>query len=210
VTAPANLVSIGNYTIETGATIRVPIYLNNSDNISGVGIKMTFDPAVVNVTSLDPVYPENESGFFPEYSQEDVGNFRLFYGPDTSSPGVITINTFKNGSGLNGSQVIGYVRMRAVGSAGNYSPLNISVLAMGDGEAKDVGTYGVENGSVTLSGIPDILSYYRGLRGEPDIVDTRELLMAADDWGDDIVPPGFDKAITTQELLRLADEWANS
>ena len=151
-----NVVSIGIQTIEAGGTLRVPVYLNNSSDIEAVGIKLTFDPAVVNISSLDPVYPENASGFVPLYSTEDVGNFTLFYGPDNrfASSGVITINTFKNGTGLSGDQIIGYVRMNAVGSAGSSSSLNISVLAMGDGNANDVGTYGVENGSVSITATP--------------------------------------------------------
>jgi len=114
-----NDISIGNYTIETGTTLRLPIYLNNSDNISGFGIKLSFDPAVVNITSLAPTYLENETTFNPGNSVSDGGNFTFFYAVDSSSPGVTTINTFKIGSGLNGSQIIGYVRMQAVGSTGD-------------------------------------------------------------------------------------------
>jgi len=134
---PVNLVSIGNYAIETAATIRVPVYLNNSEDIASVGIAMTFNPAVVNMTSLDP---------------EDVGDFTQFYGPDNrfTTDGVITINTFKNGSGSSGDLVIGYVRLHAVGSAGSSSPLNISVIAMGNGEAKDVDSYSAANGSFMI------------------------------------------------------------
>lgn len=44
--------------------------------------------------------------------------------------------------------------MKAVGRAGSSSPLNFTILAMGDGNANDVGTYGVENGSVSITATP--------------------------------------------------------
>ncbi len=53
----------------------------------------------------------------------------------------------------------------------------------------------------------DILAYYRGLNVYPNIVETVDLLRAADDWIGNIVPPGFSVPITTQQLLTLADEW---
>jgi parallel beta-helix repeat protein len=54
----------------------------------------------------------------------------------------------------------------------------------------------------------DILSYYRGLGNDPNVVETTDLLKAADDWSRNITPPGFASPITTQQLLSLADEWA--
>jgi parallel beta-helix repeat protein len=54
----------------------------------------------------------------------------------------------------------------------------------------------------------DILSYYRSLGTNPNVVETTDLLKAADDWSRNIVPPGFSAPITTQQLLILADEWS--
>ncbi len=56
----------------------------------------------------------------------------------------------------------------------------------------------------------DILAYYRGLGQYPNIVETSDLLNAADDWRNNIIPPGFYVSITTPQLLTLADEWRNS
>ncbi len=56
----------------------------------------------------------------------------------------------------------------------------------------------------------DILTYYRGLGQSTSIVETNDLLKAADDWRGDIIPPGFSVSITTSQLLALADEWRNS
>ncbi len=56
----------------------------------------------------------------------------------------------------------------------------------------------------------DILAYYRGLNQYVNIVETNDLMKGADDWRNDIVPPGFSVSLTTNQLLMLADEWRNS
>jgi hypothetical protein len=56
----------------------------------------------------------------------------------------------------------------------------------------------------------DILSYYRGLGSNPNVVETTDLLKAADDWSKNVAPPGFPSPITTQQLLTLADEWSST
>ena len=55
-----------------------------------------------------------------------------------------------------------------------------------------------------------ILTYYRGLGQYPNIVETADLLKAADDWTSSVIPPGFSVSITTAQLLTLAYEWRNS
>jgi hypothetical protein len=54
------------------------------------------------------------------------------------------------------------------------------------------------------------LSYYRGLGNDPNVVETTDLLRAADDWSKNVAPPGFTTPITTQQLLTLADEWSST
>ena len=56
----------------------------------------------------------------------------------------------------------------------------------------------------------DILSYYRGSGQYPCILETGDLLKAADDWRNDIIPPGYSVPITTGQLLTLSDEWRRS
>ena len=53
----------------------------------------------------------------------------------------------------------------------------------------------------------DILTYYRGLGINPSIVETTDILTAANDWRDNIIPPGFSVSIATNQLLTLANEW---
>lgn len=61
-----------------------------------------------------------------------------------------------------------------------------------------------------LSQNRDILSYYRGLGLYPNIVETSDLLTAADNWRSNVVPPGFSVPVNTVQLLTLANEWRNS
>jgi len=56
----------------------------------------------------------------------------------------------------------------------------------------------------------DIIDYYMDTYGTPGECDTPSLLAAADDWRDEVVPPGFDAPITTPQLLALADCWRES
>jgi glucose/arabinose dehydrogenase len=55
-----------------------------------------------------------------------------------------------------------------------------------------------------------ILTYYRSLGNDPNVVETTDLLKAADDWSRDTTPQGFTSPITTQQLLTLADEWSST
>jgi len=54
----------------------------------------------------------------------------------------------------------------------------------------------------------DILAYYRGLGEDPNVVETTDLLQAANDWANEVVPPSFTEPISTTQLLALANEWA--
>ena len=73
---------------------------------------------------------------------------------------------------------------------------------------KDGSNYGEYKDIIT--GETDILLYYRGLGNYPNVVETTDLLKAADDWSNNIAPPGFASPITTQQLLSLADEWSRN
>jgi hypothetical protein len=86
----------------------------------------------------------------------------------------------------------------------NYLSQNTDIrISTGSRTAWDVG-------SVKIYIYQDILSYYRSLGANPDVVETTDLLRAADDWSHNIVPQGFTSSITTQQLLTLAEEWSRS
>ncbi len=101
-------------------------------------------------------------------------------------------------------------------SAGASKTVTYSLTAPADAE----GVYSI-SGTVTASGVAntvggdstiavslDILAYYRAYSGDPNVVDTEDLLKAADDWANGVIPPGFTEPLTTAQLLQLADEWA--
>jgi hypothetical protein len=64
-----------------------------------------------------------------------------------------------------------------------------------------------EAGAQTITN--DIISYYRSLGSDPNIVETTDMLKAADDWSNNRTVDGFTSPITTQQLLILADEWSS-
>ncbi len=71
-------------------------------------------------------------------------------------------------------------------------------------------TIGVKGDNTITIGKEDILQYYRGMNFCYNIVETNDLLKAADDWTHNIIPSGFSASITTTQLLTLADEWIAS
>lgn len=72
-----------------------------------------------------------------------------------------------------------------------------------------LGGYYSNEFEITMVGQDKILTYYRGLGKDPSIVETSDLLQAADDWRYGIIPDGFYVSITTSQLLILSDEWRN-
>ena len=67
------------------------------------------------------------------------------------------------------------------------------------------GVIAVVHGDNTIT--HDIIAFYRSLGSDPDKVETTDVLKAIEDWGNNIAPSGFERAITTQEVLALIDEW---
>jgi len=56
---------------------------------------------------------------------------------------------------------------------------------------------------------PPVFAYYRGLDGDPTDVSDEDLLHAAYDWANHVIPSGFTTWLTDTELLQLAVEWAS-
>ena len=84
----------------------------------------------------------------------------------------------------------------------------------GGSESVYIGYTVIQNGVVNHKLLlPDpkgnMFLYYRGLGQNANILETGDLLKAADDWRNNIIPPGFSLSITTGQLLALADEWRN-
>jgi hypothetical protein len=132
-----NIASIGNFAVDTDVEIRVPLYLNDSIDVGSVGINLSYDPAVVSASSFDPA---------------DIGSFTGSYDPDNSNNtgGWITINTSKTGDGLNGNLIIGYLTLKALGSAGSSSPLDLNFLSLIDGNGSEIVQRSTIGGTFTI------------------------------------------------------------
>jgi hypothetical protein len=135
----------------------------------------------------------------------------------TGVPTKVTFTVTSNGIVVNGATVtmIG----NATGSNTTDINGNAVVIVNATGEDPIIATAsmtGYTSGTASIIVTPvivplqDILVYYRGLGQNPNIVETRDLLKAADDQRDKIVPPGFSVSITYGQLLTLAEEWKNS
>jgi hypothetical protein len=277
-------INIASQTVNvTGDTVIVPIMANNITNVAAYTISMTYNRTVVVVDSV---------------GAGALGGVTKVIDNVT---GVTQMSAFST-TPLSGNVILANIVLRAVGTAGQTSPLTLSITTLSDDNGNtipanvDNGTFSVatlaipildisvsptsvttgvptkvtftvtSNGSaingatVTMSGnatgsnttdvngntvinvnatgvgsitattsmtgytsgtasiivtpvivpLQDILTYYRGLGQNSNIVETRDLLKAADDQRNKIVPPGFSVSITYDQLLTLAEEWKNS
>jgi len=111
--AQPNEVTIGNYAAPQGQEIVAQIQIMNGANVGGAVINLSYDPSVVNATNA---------------VEADPNNFSAVINLDNASNGFITITGFVNASvvpGLNGNIRVASVTLRAVGSLGQTSPLNL-------------------------------------------------------------------------------------
>ena len=124
----------GDIIASCGNSVTVPIMILNATGVAGVGMKLTFDSDVVNVTAA---------------AEGDFTGYFGFNGRGTADGGV-TINTFATATDPTCDLTVAYVTLVAVGKAGAVSPLNLEILAMADQNGDTVsGT--ASNGSFTIS-----------------------------------------------------------
>lgn len=139
-----NDVSIGDHIVDPDGQIRVPIYLNDSTGVSGVTVLLEYDPAVVRAYS-DPIL--DQGTFLPIF----------VYNPDNTNnaTGSILITAAKSGQdNLVGNQIVGYVRLQAVGSAGSSSQLDLTINSLTTAAGDDVSPYSENDGSFAIKGQP--------------------------------------------------------
>ena len=118
----SNLVSIADVNIAAGGSKIVPIIIYNATGVASVGVKLSYNASVVNVTGATQ------------------GDFTSFFAPDLSNAanGWITINTFVIGAELTGDVKVADVTLEAVGNGGDSSPLNLEILSMADKFGNDL------------------------------------------------------------------------
>ncbi len=149
-----NTVSIEDVTSPLASEQRVPIVIYNSTGVASASVRLSYNASVVLAYS-DPVL--------------DNGSFTSFYAPDNShnASGYITINTYSMAAmasgikpfALTGNPVIGYVRLRAVGSGGASSALDLSDIVLTDDNSTEV-LYAVRNGTFVIvsDGTPPVVT----------------------------------------------------
>jgi hypothetical protein len=142
----SNVVSIPDgLTAASGDNVSTSIMLENSTGVASVGIKLSYNASVVNVTAAAQ------------------GGFTAFFGFDNTNAanGWITINTYIMGQDLTGDVKVADVTLEAVGNSGDASPLQIEILTLADQYGADVA--GIpDNGSFMVQIQPVITSCNSG------------------------------------------------
>jgi|LGVF01.1.fsa_nt_gb hypothetical protein len=112
-TVAATTVSIENVFVEPNGNATASIMISNVANMGVADINLTFDKSVVHVTGA-----ENS-------------DFDFMYMVINNSTGVARIGAFQiSSSGLNGDVKLADIRLDAVGSAGEASVLNLSIIEL--------------------------------------------------------------------------------
>jgi len=120
-------------TASRGNSVTVPIVSHDATGVACDGVKLTYDASVVAVTSITQ------------------GDFTTYFGFDDESAaeGWVTVNTYVSETSLTGDVKIADVTLKAVGDAGDTSPLDMEIIAMTDQSGHPVsGT--VRNGLFTV------------------------------------------------------------
>jgi hypothetical protein len=127
----SNVVAIEEVTVSPdGEVVVVPITIEHATGIGGMGIKLSYDPGVVNVTDAT------------------MGDFTAFFGFDNTNAanGWITINTYIMGQDLTGDVKVADVTLEAVGNAGDFSALDLAIVSIAD-------QYGIDIDGTTDKGV---------------------------------------------------------
>jgi len=120
-------------TASHGGYVTVPIMIRNATEVACDGLNLTYDASVVTVTSITQ------------------GDFTTYFGFDDESAadGWVAINTYVSETSLTGDLKLADVTLKAVGGAGDTSPLDMEIVAMTDQNGHAVsGT--VSNGLFTV------------------------------------------------------------
>jgi hypothetical protein len=132
----SDVVSIEEVTISPGGIVIVPIVIEHATGIGGIGIKLSYNPNVVNVTDAT------------------IGDFTAFFCFDDTNAanGEISLNTYILGQDLIGDVKVAEVTLETVGNAGDSSVLNLTILSMADQFGNDVN--GNTNDGVFVISLP--------------------------------------------------------
>jgi len=135
-------VSIQNATADTGQTVTVPINITGVTNLATADIWLSYNKDVVVVDSV---------------TAGDLGAITV--GIDNAT-GVTKMNWFST-TGVTGDKVFAYVTLKAVGSAGQNSALDLDVKELTDAVGSPItptvtdGTFGIPTGPPAVVSIQD-------------------------------------------------------
>jgi hypothetical protein len=120
-------------TASKGGYVTVPVMIYDATGVACSGVNLTYNANVVNVIGVTQ------------------GDFTTYFGSDDESAtdGWVLINTYASETSLTGDVKIADVILKAVGDAGDASPLDMEIIAMADQNGRPVsGT--VSNGLFTV------------------------------------------------------------
>jgi hypothetical protein len=179
------------------------MYINatGANTVGSLQLDVLYDQSIISANSITAESLTTGSMFAPNIDNI-AGKIRI---------GLISVG----GVTGNGQLVkINYSVIKA-----GVSKLEISGVSVTDASNNNIIVGSITGGSFSATTIAptvaqtpvsgDIVTYYKGL-GNPNIIETNDLLKAADDWRNDIIPQGYSLSITTGQLLALADGWRNS
>jgi len=135
-------VTIGNIYICAGETATSSIMIKNvsSPGVSAVTINLTYDPSVLKISAV------GNSSF-------DAAVFNINAAVFNINNSFVKIVAFQTGeSGIVGDVCVADIKFKAVGKAGDFSTLNISVITLKDNNGASI-PYFVRNGSAIIRSI---------------------------------------------------------
>ena len=129
-----NLVSIGDAGAAHGNSVTIPITIHDATGVASVGLDMRYDPDVVNVTGAEQ------------------GDFTFWFAFDdrNTADGWVTINTFIIGTQLTGDLIVANVTIKAIGSPGDTSPLNLENIVLTNQSGDYVEEFATDNGTFKI------------------------------------------------------------
>jgi hypothetical protein len=136
---PAAIVQIGDTRANPGETAVLPLLIYNASNLGSIDLELRYNHAVVRVTNTTP------------------GDFEvMFPNLEQNATGFVKLVAFQaENPGLNGTVVLAYLMLTAVGTTGETSPLNLTVMKLTDvqPECRDI-PYETRNGTFAINRPP--------------------------------------------------------
>gem|GEM_PF-1017306 len=130
-------VTIGNYIVAPNGYVVAQMIANNVNNLGSVTVNLSYNPAVVHVTSVDT-------------STGNALTFGLISNIDNST-GFATVTTGDISlNGLSGNVIIANFTLNAIGSNGTSSPLNITIDSFADAPAGNPIPVAAVNGTLNI------------------------------------------------------------